>query len=70
MILHKNMGMSYNIIVSERAGYDIQEIADYYEIKQQGGLSKLFLSSLKDTFRLLSLNPFIYIKVYKEIRRA
>ncbi len=61
--------MSYNIIVSERAGYDIQEIADYYEIKQQG-LSRLFLLSLKDTFRLLSLNPFIYIKVYKEIRRA
>jgi plasmid stabilization system protein ParE len=61
--------MSYDVIVSELAGYDIQEITDYYEIKQKG-LGKLFLLSLKDTFRLLSLNPFIYVKVYKEIRRA
>ncbi len=63
------MVMSYKVIVSEMTGNDIQEIAEYYEIRQKG-LSRLFLLSLKDTFNLLAKSPFIYVKVYKEIRRA
>lgn len=61
--------MSYKVIVSELASYDIQEATAYYEIKQKG-LGKLFLLSLKDTFKLLAKSPFIYMKVYGEIRRA
>ena len=63
------MAMSYKVIVSELAGYDIQEATEYYEIRQKG-LGRFFILSLKDTFKLLARDPLIYIKVYGEIRRA
>lgn len=61
--------MAYRLIVSELAQWDIADATDYYEVKQQG-LGKIFLISLKDTFRLIALNPFMYMRVYKVIRRA
>lgn len=61
--------MKYEITVSEIAQFDIEEATDYYEIRRKG-LGQLFLLSIKDTFKILSHNPFTYIKIYKEFRRA
>ena len=61
--------MKYSISVSEIAQFDIEDASEYYEIKRQG-LSRLFLMSIKDTFKVLATNPFAYVKIYKEFRRA
>lgn len=61
--------MSYNVIVSEIAKLDMANAAEYYEVKSKG-LGKVFLLSAKHTFKMLARNPFIYVKIYKEVRRA
>ena len=61
--------MSYNIVISEIAQMDIEDATGYYEVRRKG-LSRLFLLSIKDTFLLISRNPLMYAKIYKEIRRA
>ena len=60
--------MSYNIIVTEAAGFDIEDAIEWYVAKKKG-LGQNFLYSIKDCFKLLVINPFAYVKVYKEIRR-
>ncbi len=61
--------MSYSIIVSEIAQSDIEDATDYYEVRKQG-LGRVFLLSVKDTFRLIGTNPLMYVKIYMEICRA
>ncbi len=61
--------MSYNLFVTQEAELDIVEISQWYE-QQKQGLSKEFLLSIKEVFELLIKNPFIFVKVYKEIHRA
>ncbi|NER06957.1 MAG: type II toxin-antitoxin system RelE/ParE family toxin [Okeania sp. SIO3C4] len=61
--------MSYKVTVSEVAKLDMADAAEYYEVKSKG-LGKVFLLSAKHTFKMLARNPFIYVKVYKEVRRA
>ena len=61
--------MCYSIIVSEIAQINIDDTTEYYEVKRQG-LGRLFLLSVKDTFSLIAKNPLMYVKIYKEIRRA
>lgn len=61
--------MSFSIVVSEFAQMDIDDATKYYEVKRQG-LGRLFLLSVKDTFSLIAQNPLMYVKIYKEIRRA
>ncbi len=61
--------MKYKIIVSEIAQLDIANAAGYYEVKRKG-LGRLFLLSVKHTFKLLARNPFGYMKIYKAVRRA
>ena len=52
--------------MSEIAQIDIDNTTGYYEIKRQG-LWKLFLLSIKYTFRMIAQNPFTYVKIYKEV---
>ncbi len=61
--------MSYKIIITELAQSDIEEAIGYYEVKRKG-LGSIFLLSIKDTFKLLSTNPLLYVRVYSELRRA
>lgn len=61
--------MSYSITISEIANSDIADATEYYEVSKQG-LGRIFLLSLKDTFKMLAKNPFMYVHIYKQIRRA
>jgi plasmid stabilization system protein ParE len=63
------MATNYRLIVSEVAKLDIADAFDYYEIKNKG-LGRLFLLSVKHTFKILAYNPFVYMKIHKEVRRA
>ena len=58
--------MAYNIIVSPRAQQEIEDAIDYYSLHSADAPS-IFISSLRDAYRVLSQNPFYRIR-YKNIR--
>ncbi len=58
-----------DLLITEIAKSDIEDATEYYEVRKQG-LAGIFLLSLKDTFKMLAKNPFMYVPVYKQIRRA
>lgn len=53
--------MSLNILITEDAELDISEAVDWYE-EQQDGLSKRFITEVKQKIRLISKQPEIYPK--------
>jgi toxin ParE1/3/4 len=58
--------MIYKIIVSPRAQKEIENAIDFYALYSKNAPIN-FLTALKESFKVLSANPFFTIK-YKEVR--
>ena len=58
--------MAYSIIVSPRAQMEIENAIDHYA-QDSTDAPLLFITSLKDTYKVLSTNPFFRIR-YKTVR--
>ncbi len=59
----------YKIEITEKAYRQIDKAYDWYELKS-AGLGYLFFVSVMDCIKSLATNPFIFVCVYKEVRRA
>jgi len=58
--------MVYKIIISPRAQKEIEEAIDYYAIRSSDAPMD-FISSLNETYNILSVNPHFRI-YYKNVR--
>jgi len=58
--------MIYKIIVSPRAQNEIEEALNYY-MGRSNIAAKNFISTLAETYKILSLNPH-FVMLYKNIR--
>jgi len=61
--------MKYTLYLQTAAIQDIQEAYDWYE-GQKTGLGYTFLAAVGDILAVIEQNPLVFIKVYKEKRRA
>lgn len=59
--------MDYKIKISNEAEIDIIEALIYYE-ERKLGLGERFLKTLDESLILISNNPVLFIKKYKELR--
>ena len=59
--------MDYKIIISPRAQQEIEEAIDYYALRSSDA-SMDFISSLNETYTILSINPHFKI-CYKNVRK-
>jgi plasmid stabilization system protein ParE len=60
--------MSYKVLFEKDAETDIDEIIAWYE-KEQAGLGFSFLFYLGEAVSVISTNPKIYQRIYKDVRR-
>jgi len=58
--------MGFKIIISPRAQKEIEDAIDYYAIRSSDA-PRDFISSLNDTYTILSINPYFRI-CYKNVR--
>ena len=58
--------MAYSIIISPRAQMEIENAVDYYA-QDSTDAPVLFITALKDTYKVLAINPFFTIR-YKNAR--
>ncbi|NER08882.1 MAG: type II toxin-antitoxin system RelE/ParE family toxin [Okeania sp. SIO3C4] len=63
------MKNSYEVRFKETTFNQIEDAYDWYEMKREG-LGRLFLFSIDDVVLLLKNNPYQFMKIYKEVRRA
>ncbi len=61
--------MRYKLIVTEDAENDTGQAMDFYESKQKG-LGKRYLMTVRASLKLIVKNPFSYMKILLEIRKA
>jgi len=61
--------MKYNLIISPEAEIDIQEAFEWYE-NQQPDLGLDFIEEVEKLIHRIEENPFMFRKVYKELRRG
>jgi len=52
--------MGFKIIISPRAQKEIEDAIDYYAIRSSDA-PRDFISSLNDTYTILSINPYFRI---------
>src|SRR5215469_8329352 len=57
--------MKFTVVILPEARDDIRLAAKWYN-KQKKGLGKEFISSVKESIKVLKVNPF-FVKRYKEI---
>lgn len=58
--------MIYKIIVSPRAQNEIENALNYY-LSRSNSAAKNFISTLAETYKILSLNPH-FVMLYKNVR--
>ena len=58
--------MAYKIFISPRAQKEIEDAIDYYSIRSSDA-PRDFISSLNETYTILSLNPYFRI-CYRNVR--
>ena len=61
--------MTYELILSTDAIADLEDAVDWYEEKRSD-LALDFLLSYQEAINLLKNNPFLYAKVYSNLRKA
>jgi plasmid stabilization system protein ParE len=61
--------MAYTLIIKAEAERDLAEAVEYYD-SQRPGLGDEFLNRMRDTFKLLTENPFLATRSYKGIRQT
>ena len=59
--------MTYKILLSRRANYEIIQSIDWYN-SQKKGLGKRFYSNISDNIRIVKKNPFAFACRYKNFR--
>ena len=60
---------SYKAIIQSEAQKDLDSAYQYFE-EQKPGLGFLFLETIASCVEVLEENPFLFQKVYGELRRA
>ncbi len=61
--------MGYTVVLKESVRNEVADARRWYKLKQKG-LGGLLMLSIEDTLKILAKNPFQYMRVYKDIRRA
>ncbi len=61
--------MSYAVVFKESVADEIGDTKKWYKLKK-AGLGSILMLSIEDTLKILAKNPFQYMRVYKDIRRA
>ncbi|MBF2015868.1 MAG: type II toxin-antitoxin system RelE/ParE family toxin [Rivularia sp. T60_A2020_040] len=61
--------MSYQLIISPEAEFDIEDAFKWYE-ESSSGLGSEFVRAVDSCLALIGRNPFAYPKVYQEVRRV
>ena len=61
--------MQYKLIITRSAQNDVLDAADWYE-EQKKGLGKAFILSVEKRISLIIKNPFAFVRIYFQIRKA
>jgi plasmid stabilization system protein ParE len=61
--------MSYQLIISPEAEFDIQDAFEWYE-QRSLGLGSEFVRAVDSCFSLIGRNPLAYPVVYRQVRRV
>ena len=61
--------MSFNVVFSDWADYDFNEIAHWYKVIRTG-LDDEFILCLETEIEVIKRNPLLFKKIYKNVRRA
>jgi toxin ParE1/3/4 len=61
--------MAYKIIISPRAQKEIENAIDYYALYSQDA-PKSFINALRESYNILSSNPFFSRVRYKNVRSS
>ncbi len=61
--------MGYTVVFKESVRNEVSDARRWYKLKQKG-LGRLLMLSIGDTLKIIARNPFQYMRVYKDLRKA